>query len=214
MPNSGEETVPHLQLMEKMPLSCRPLWLAHHSPLVKESRGGQLLPANRIQVKKKPGTRIRQLFLQTVSLPETLNQMPVVFNREAFFIVIVCCGFPVWLSSDWKSWGLQGAKISYIPGYIVKSIHMLYMQAGLFGCINRIYLVTWLYKYPTLRIRNFASAHDRKLASFWHLYISSRFVPSFRIVLNSFRNSLDFFLILLFFLKVLGSLSENFIISN
>ena len=91
MPNSGEdfETVPHLQLMEEMPLSCRPLWLAHHSPLVKESRGGQLLPANRIQVKKKTGARIRQLFLQTVSLPETLNQMPVVFNRKEFFTVIL-----------------------------------------------------------------------------------------------------------------------------
>ena len=108
MPNSGEdfETVPHLQLMEEMPLSCRPLWLAHHSPLVKESRGGQLLPANRIQVKKKPGTRFRQLFLQTVSLPETLNQMPVVFNREAFFIVFL---FVVVFQFDYLQTGSLGA---------------------------------------------------------------------------------------------------------
>ena len=39
-------------MREKEPCCCRPLWLTHHSPLTKESKGGQLLPAKRIQVER------------------------------------------------------------------------------------------------------------------------------------------------------------------
>ena len=65
---------------------CRPLWLTHHSPLLKESKGGQWLPANRTQVEKETKQKLylNFLFLQMVSLPQTLRRLPVIFNREAF----------------------------------------------------------------------------------------------------------------------------------
>ena len=40
----------------------RPLWLTYHSPLVKESKGGKLLPANRSQVKERENLEKKSFF--------------------------------------------------------------------------------------------------------------------------------------------------------
>ena len=69
----------------------RPLWLTYHNPLEERSKEGKLLPAERSQVSRKeknPNLFYKKsFFLQTITLPETLNQLPVTFNREIFLRV-------------------------------------------------------------------------------------------------------------------------------